>query len=194
MRIEERIERKRRCGWRKPGGIYVVSGGMPRECGKLPFPLVVCPICHSGIKFSRGWTWINLAELLKDKPCRFDCSKFEEPCILNDDCISSLTKVGLLWIGEKFYTATMFAMEANDMGISRRIPNIPRGFELGKTWIALAHRKSISDDSVDPAIMYMFKPTAIEYIVGGSESEEKLQRLVNKGVTLVNVTKDLGNV
>jgi hypothetical protein len=53
-------------------------------------------------------------------------------------------KAGLLWIGEEFYkTPEDFNREAGEMGISRRITSIPRGYEIGKTWVFLAHRKTI---------------------------------------------------
>jgi hypothetical protein len=57
--IENRVEAKRGCGYRKPGGTYLVSDSLGRECGKLPIPLDVCPTCHAGFKPTQGWTWVN---------------------------------------------------------------------------------------------------------------------------------------
>ena len=53
-------------------------------------------------------------------------------------------RVGLIWVGEKFYpTPQDFCAEAEKMGISRRIPAVPNDFVLGETWVWLAHRKAI---------------------------------------------------
>src|SRR5207302_1043216 len=51
---------------------------------------------------------------------------------------------GLLWIGERFYKTTYdFDREAAALGVSRRITAIPRGFQVGKTWILFAHPKAL---------------------------------------------------
>lgn len=52
-------EAKRGCGYRKVGGLYLVSSGAGLPCDRLPFPLTVCPTCSCGIKPSRGWTWVE---------------------------------------------------------------------------------------------------------------------------------------
>ena len=41
-----------------------------------------------------------------------------------------------------------------------------------------------------PGIFSMFIPTAIEYVVTGTETAEELDALENRGLTLVAVTKD----
>ncbi len=190
MTIETRIESARGCGYRKPGGIYIVGPIPALSCGRLPVPLTVCPCCHAGIKPSRGWTWIS-GELLnttfcsKDKEC-WDCNWLKPG-----------HKYGLIWIGEAFYrNPAAFIAEAAMAGISRRLSAIPRDFIVGITTVALAHRKAIVkyDDkgnaTFTPAVFTIFKPTAIEYIVRGDESEEKLQSLVDRGFTLIHVVKD----
>ena len=40
--IHKRVEGKRGCGFRKPGGLYMVSA-VSAPCGKLPTPLDICP-------------------------------------------------------------------------------------------------------------------------------------------------------
>src|SRR4029453_596753 len=140
MNIRISDEGKRGCGYRKGGGIYLVTDGHGRYCGALPIPLSVCPTCHAGFKPARGWTWVNLAALAAVR----GCSKVENcgDCPIADAVIQ---EVGLLWVGEKFYpTPHSFAAEAQEMGISRRISALPRRFKLGETWVALAHRKAIS--------------------------------------------------
>ena len=195
MNIETRHESRRGCGFRKAGGIYLVSSGYGRYCGALPIELSVCPTCKHGIKPARGWTWLNLADLVGSLPttdmisgqiviaCRSEkCGD----CPIAD---GKIQEVGLIWVGEKFYpTATSFSEEANRLGISRRISTIPRKFKLGETWVALAHRKAI-EALPDPkaGIFHLFKPVAIEYVVREDDSEEKLERLEERGLTLVRV-------
>jgi hypothetical protein len=43
------VEPKRGFGYRKVGGIYLVSGGKGRPCGCLPIPLHTCPSCRADI-------------------------------------------------------------------------------------------------------------------------------------------------
>jgi hypothetical protein len=184
MNIQTRHEARRGCGFRKAGGTYLCSSGYGRYCGALPIELSVCPTCHHGIKPARGWTWINLAALAAVRGCSKEGGCGD--CPIADGRIQ---EVGLLWVGEKFYpTANSFAEEANRMGISRRISTIPRKFKLGETWVALAHRKVI-EALPDPkaGIFHLFKPIAIEYVVRENDSEEKLERLEKRGITLVKV-------
>lgn len=136
------VEQKRGCGYRKVGGLYLVSGGAGVPCDRLPIELSVCPCCHGGIKQSRGWTWIDVAMLVG--------GDHGVPCLDSGFCplchdVKQLGKAGLLWIGEKFYpTPADFDREGVAMGISRRISAIPRNFKVGETWILLAHPKTIT--------------------------------------------------
>lgn len=201
--IEERIEGERGCGWRKPGGLYMVGDGPPAECCQLPFELHVCRTCGQGIKPTRGFTWIT-PRLLFDKIRLFNFGNCDKdpacalPHIVNSE---SVTYAGLLWIGEKFYkTDRAFVDEAKIMGMSRRIAQIPREFELGKTWVFLAHRKTQFEpptgihtkiDPADfrrPAIFAFFKPSRIEYVIDpDSDTPAKLEKLARRGITLVQV-------
>lgn len=91
------------------------------------------------------------------------------------------------------------------MGVSRRIPAVPKGFELGKTVVYLAHRRgqyrahvlgcavfSLKTDecncgAMEPVVITAFVPKAIEYVVKGTETEEELLRLEDRGIDLVEV-------
>jgi len=177
-----------------------VSPSEGRYCGALPVELGICPTCHHGIKPARGWTWINLADLTNAQGCKSPDSC--GGCPIAD---AKIQKVGLIWIGEKFYpTVEDFIKEASSMGISRRISAIPREFKLGETWIALAHRKCIPVETppgateldlgfpeitYKPGIFRVFKPIAIEYIVRGNESDQQLEKLEKRGISLVNVIR-----
>jgi hypothetical protein len=77
--IEVRVEGKRGCGYRKPGGLYLVAGKPNAPCGRLPIPLDVCPCCHNGIKPTRGWTWVQPKPLFAVKPCSFAAAPTEVP-------------------------------------------------------------------------------------------------------------------
>jgi len=203
MNIETRMEGRRGCGYRKPGGIYLVGPPSGRPCCKLPHQLSVCPCCGVGIKPTRGWTWVDADAFFKGECTDHTSTKRPmPPCPL----VLGLGRAGLLWIGEQFYpTVQEFNAEANKMGVSRRIHTVPREFKLGETWVMLAHRKVIPYE-VDieggimaeagiqltktewkPAIFSVFKPTALEYIVKGDETEEDLEKLVKRGLTPINV-------
>lgn len=197
MNIRTVIEKKRGCGFRVPGGIYLRTDGIGRLCGALPIELTVCPTCHHGIKPARGWTWINIAELAAVRGCHLE-QDLEKGC---GDCPIADAKIqmaGLLWIGEKFYsTVGFFSAEAASMGISRRITMVPRGFKLGETWVALAHRKAVifppnllgEGPVFKPGIFHIFMPKRIEYVVRDDDSDAKLETMEKRGFYLVRVVR-----
>jgi len=211
-------ERARGCGYRKEGGLYLVLPefkGQP--CGKLPLTLDRCPCCGAGIKFARGWTWIGGKETFAGKECTINDRVTKLTCVLENPP----EKMGLIWIGEKFYkTPEDWLNEGRDMGVSRRIKAIPNGFKTGETWVCVAHVDAIPGAYViedgqkqglcnhEPnakgtackkckakkekgkgAIFQVFKPSAIEYIVKGTETEEELTKLEERGISLVKVVK-----
>lgn len=185
MEIKVSYEAKRGCGYRKSGGKYLVSGGLMLPCGKLPIPLDVCPTCHAGIKPSRGWTWIDADKFIEGRECD---SHHCNICPLS----KPMGRVGLLWIGERYYkTTNKFISEVIKMGVSRRISTVPKDFKLGETWVFLAHRKVIqlAEFEYGSAIFHAFKPTAIEYIVKGGETEQELESLIKRGFTLVKLKR-----
>jgi hypothetical protein len=138
--IQLRIDHRRGCGWRKSGGLYLISEGLAAPCGRLPIPLEVCPSCGAGFKPSRGWTWLDADAFLKGHPCKPPDGECNVHCPLS----VPFGRVGLLWIGEQFYpTPEAFIREADRLGISRRINAMPKGFIVGRTWVWLAHRKGI---------------------------------------------------
>lgn len=196
------VESKRGCGFRKIGGLYLVGGNLSAPCDRLPFPLTVCPCCGEGIKFSRGFTWIQPETLfqgnhkpenkLKNLLGLNSCSCIESfkkgkasmcPCCMPEEVFNEIKTAGLIWIGDKFYSPEKFMDEAAEMGVSRRIKTIPRGFKIGETWLFFAHKKAITKtvqavESLDselfetediPGIFCAFRPTRIERIVKQSE-------------------------
>ncbi len=211
-KIQERVDQQRGCGFRKEGGLYLIAGGLSSPCGRLPVPLERCPCCGEGISFCRGWTWINLAKLTESTPCRLPAKKCGG-CPLNE----SIERAGLLWIGERYYSMDSFTEEAARLGVSRRIKALPNDFKVGETWVALAHISAVSKDCPEcgaapgsarpfilqskdcetcggeqyhaPGIFHLFKPTAIEYVVTGTETEDEIDALIKRGITPVRVTR-----
>jgi len=213
------IEAQRGCGYRKVGGLYIVSGELSEPCHKLPVPLHVCPTCHAGIKPTRGWTWVGRELLGADcsadggpaaytqwcKHCQFCVVCTPSKVDVRGDTPETVEKgkpgrFGLLWIGERYYpTPEAFMDEARRMGVSRRIPAVPKDFETGKTWVLMAHRKAIEvgseavsaaggDHYWTPGIVTAFCPLRIEQLVRQSEATpEKLAELEKRGITAVPV-------
>lgn len=214
-------EGPRGCGYRKGGGIYLVSSGLGEPCERLPLPVVQCPTCGHGVKPARGWAWLDGEEFFghikhgtegHDRRCPLGMrtNRVETPVsrggdtlppIITGDDGKDLTKVGLLWIGEKFYpTVAHFTEEAAVMGVSRRISQVPREFEVGKTWVFLGHRKAImqivdnkelgrGEVKFTPGVFRVFKPERAEYVVKGDETEADLEALVKRGLTPVAVER-----
>lgn len=219
LQIVNTIEAKRGCGWRKPGangvGVYLMGGELSAPCGRLPVPLLRCPTCDCGIKPSRSWTWIEPAGLFRVAR--------EQPCVdvmANGQLGSSACRVcpvgdamplgrhGLLWIGEAFYKSPHdFIREAAALGLSRKLPALPRGFELGKTWVYLAHRAAVQkvvDGAavVQPGVFSAFKPHRIDLVVDTDDpaqlperarklAEELIEAHGEHAVRLVKVTRDV---
>lgn len=183
------VEPRRGCGYRKIGGLYLVSGREGLPCDRLPFPLAICPTCSQGIKQTRGWTWIDPTALFRGGHVPCIDSRPNRCPVCNP---SQLKRAGLLWIGGKFYPTTdHFKMEAAELGISRRIRTIPHGFKLGESWILLAHPSAISDfdnDTTRPGIFMTWRPSRIEKILPVSKvvSEERT-KLEKRGITCVFV-------
>lgn len=187
------VEPKRGCGYRKIGGLYLVGNPGGFSCDRLPFPLTTCPTCGAGIKFSRGWTWV------------FPYNLFEgdhAPCYCKDRCpichpLKMGEKAGLMWVGEQFYTPQTFVQEALTLGISKRIPAVPQGLQLGKTWVLIAHKKGALHQKEGrlfktvpgPGIFYAFVPTRVEKVVTYEDlaNEQEMRKLERRGITPVPV-------
>jgi len=194
------IDKQRGCGWRKPGGLYLMSEGILAPCGRLPLDLNRCPCCGSGIKATRGWTWVNARLLFKDHPCQGTTKKAAKAactlCLLGNPP----EKAGLLWIGGAYYARPEdWISEAQVQGVSRRIHSVPKGLEIGKTLVLVAHRAHhLAFDQLTkvPAIFHAFIPQRIEYVVKGNEPQVVLDRLVKRGIEPVSVIREghLGSI
>lgn len=201
------------CGYRHSGkdgvGIYLVEGPATTEpCPRLPFPLTVCPCCGHGIKFSRGYTWID--PTLWFDPELPPVTEWDHPthqtrrCTLcNPAAVGH--RAGLLWVGEQHYpTAAHFAREANEMGISRRISAVPRDFVPGKTVVYLAHIRTVPPKATDllkdpkapwqPGVFRTFVPVAVDLVIDDPDNiPEKaisLKERLGDGARIVKVLPD----
>lgn len=182
------VEGPRGCGYRHPGGLYLMAGAPSEPCPKLPINLTVCPTCGGGIKPARSWTWVD-GDLLTD-PGPHGNDRHSTACPLTD----GVGPAGLIWVGEGFYpTPGAFLTEAAKLGISRRITTVPRDLEIGKTWVLLAHRRVLppahAGGEKRPGIFSLFRPTRIEYVIRGNETDEELERLVARGIEPVRVKR-----
>ena len=199
-------EKKRKCGYRRVGGLYLVDDGGGMPCDRLPFELTVCPTCSCGIKQSRGWTWVDVAGLVGGDHTPYNLCSCIGDCPLCSNTVA-MGRAGLLWIGEQFYpTVDDFLAEAREMGISRRIKAVPREFKMGETWVLLAHPKTGRrleaiysgeeitgyEETWSPGIFRVFKPKRIELIITEAQSNdaEFMESVSKRGLTPVVVATD----
>jgi hypothetical protein len=187
--IETRHDAPRRCGRRKAGGLYLMGAGLAEPCRRLPIPLLRCPTCDAGVKFSRGWTWVDGAALLETRACLNESERDCLLCPLAEAALAGQRSVGLLWVGAEHYPSPGdFDQEALELGISRRVRTLPHGFVVGETWVWLAHVHCIpTEDAWIPGVFSVFRPRAVEYVVKGDEDEAELQKLTDRGITPVRV-------
>jgi len=192
MRKVTLVEGKRGCGYRRSGkdgvGVYLMGMGAFQMCERLPFPLGVCPVCGHGIKFSRGWTWVEPMKLFAP-----DAEPVCDPAMVGHDhdrcmmCSPPDGKHGLLWIGRKHYTPASFTAEAREMGISRRLASVPRDFEFGQT-VYLAHVDAYipnvafgTEVEASPGIFTAFMPSHVDLVVDDlDEVPEKAMRIAKR--------------
>ena len=202
------VEQARSCGFRKVGGLYLCGNGVTVGCDRLPYKIENCPICGSGLKFSRAWTWLDWYgyagehedNAFAHKVCR--CSPMCPVChpAIHTPLLTPDKKVyGLLWVGEKFYSPDAFVRESMQLGISRRlpytgnIPRVPKNLKLGETWVLFAHKHVIYTgkdekgvDIYEPAIFHAFKPTRLELLLWQKDAtKERLTELEEAGITPV---------
>lgn len=197
--IETRYEPPRGCGFRRAGGLYLVSDrGDWVPCGKLPLAIPECAECarrgiRCGLRPVRGFTWLDADALFEPVACSLALAG--RPEHLRCPLGARVGRAGLLWVGEQAYpTPRAFLDEAVALGVSRRIPAFPKGLVLGETWVLLAHRRALPDPEREgafiPAVFQIFRPSRIEYVVRETDEEERLTKLEGRGATLVRVVRD----
>ena len=135
------IEAKRGCGFRKIHGLYMVADGLSAACDRLPIEIGACPVCNSGLHFTRGMTQINARKLWGiHTPCQ-DPEEIKVQCTC---CTPPEAPSYIMGVGVKFYpTPQDFILEGIAQGVSKRIAAIPKNFKLGETWIYLVHPHAV---------------------------------------------------
>lgn len=111
----------------------------------------------------------------------------------------------VLWVGRAFYTTETFSSEAAEMGVSRRLTQIPKGLVLGKTWVLLAHPDACYEPTSwgfnwlygdgeiarRPGVFYAFRPERLELLLRQSDATpERIAKEAARGVTVVAVPDD----
>lgn len=188
------VEQARGCGFRKVGGLYLCGEGAGMHCDRLPYKIENCPVCGSGIHFSRAWTWLHW-----DKYAGSHLDVCKDIAAMCPVCFPDRHQqpYGLLFVGEKFYSPDAFIRESMQLGVSRRLPftgNIPRApknLKLNVTWVLFAHKHVIytgkdvnNNDMYEPAIFHAFKPTRLELLIWQKDAtEERLDELEKADIT-----------
>jgi len=194
-KVVVKVEGIRGCGWRKLGGIYLVSDGPVEICGRLPALDRVCDCCGRNFidpTINREWLEAKtLRSLVGSCKLGEECRRL---CIVEKILKEDIRSI-LIWVGTSFYkTPADFIAEAARMGISRRIQKgVPRGFVVGETPVLLAHRHCLWGGKVDgkdswlPGIFGAFIPQRIEVIVDEETSDEQIESYLRRGMTPVIV-------
>ncbi len=213
------VEAKRVYGYRQVHGLYLVGGILSAPCDRLPLPLEVCPVCGSGIKVSRVFTKINAAKIWGPHDKHTVSYKALDKSIVvttDDNCRDTIRpcfvcdpkdEVGfIMLIWEKNYsTPADFIKEGVALGVSKRIPFIPKELELGKTVVFFAHHKACVDNGLKlgtdgQVIAFIYKtgifaafiPQKVEGLYWESELKGKkgkklLEKLEKRGITPVSI-------
>ena len=181
-------EPKRGCGFRKISSrskvfYYLCGSGISLPCDRLPYKLDVCPVCGSGLKFHRGFQWLDWRRYAGEhNEC--ECDEYCYVCHPRQG-----ERYGLMWVGERFYTPRSFTLEAERLGVSKLVPTLPKELEIGKTKVLLAHRKAWKNR--EPAIFYAFVVKRVDVLVKAEEADEEwVERLREKGVNVIIVGRN----
>jgi hypothetical protein len=223
------LEAERGCGYRKPGGLYLMSGGPGVVCDRLPAPITPCACCGFEPGQNRALAWVpgrwlgehrtqRVRKVRLEWPGRFVVEREFRPCpdhgrehvalngaiLLGRDpvCEPSDERELLGWVGAKFYSPDSFNAEAAQLGVSKRIAELPSGLELGKTWVLLAHPEAcfepvswafrwlLGDGEVGraPGVIHGFIPTRVELVLHESlATPERVEKERARGVEVVIV-------
>jgi hypothetical protein len=202
-------EQKRGCGFRRIGGLYLVSDpGQHFNCDGLPLELQECDCCGFKPPFNRKLQLLKPAYIIQAEQNLHLKLKARgaagEICGCWKDCPTCHPdpkgSYGLMFVRQKSYTPSSFIKEALSMGVSKRIPEIPNWLKLGETWIFLAHLKTpnvclallkdnglhMKEPEMIPAIFYGFKPSRVELVCWkGQLGNDQILSLEKNGITPV---------
>lgn len=162
------MEIQRRAGYRRVGGIYLVSSKLHTNCELLPQPLKRCSHCGEGPNISRNITRLipfNYFEYNEVAPKEIDCKVCNPPKGIHY----------LMIVGKHLYpTPQYFINEAKEHGVSKRVPFIANHIIYNQTVIYLAHEKATP---VGWGIFGYFIPERAEKLIWESGLEDLDPRL-----------------
>ena len=208
------IEEKRGCGYRKLNALYLCGRYIGIPCDRMPVEIGACPVCGQGLHFTRSMTEVDPLTLWGiHQPCKdaATCMMCYPP--------SSSAEVGhyVMTVGKKYYSPRSFIEEATTMGISKRIPFVPKKLVLGTSVIYLAHleavevrespmmqeamaliagsseqTKLLEAETVKKAmgIFAAFRPQRVETLIREDElTDKKREELEKRGITPIPVPR-----
>ena len=171
-------EERRGCGYRTPGGVYMMGPAPTQPCCIFPVPVEPCCRCGHLVKQNRGWVWVSLRGVLGLEDADQCASGYE--CWLPGaaQAMGLDQRAGLLWVGASHYpTVRSFMAEAARVGVSKKLKAIPAGFEPGRTPVALAHPHAIQGDGeMKSAVFSVFMPDRVECVVTEEDAERGVER------------------
>lgn len=198
----------RGCGHRKIGGLYLTGDpGITLICDGLPLELESCGCCGFIPPFSR-----NLQRLHPQYIFQAELKKHKKTCGVGSQMLCSCPPTcpicspveqksfGLMFVGKKHYTPRSFIREAEQLGVCKRIPDVPKWLVLGETWVLLAHSEvpkvsleklkknemHMKEPEKMRAIFYAFKPQRIEMPMWKGEiTNDEILLLEKRGITPV---------
>lgn len=220
--VRKEVKVLRLCGYRKIGGLYLVGSLLSRVCDRLPYKLLPCMTCGKLYEFNRGVTktsgkgvfqlrHIDDLKIMRNAALLEDAEKgleMKDVCECPDNCpiCWPIDRVAaLVWVGKKFYTTELFTREAECMGISKRLPYIPKWLKLGETWAFLAHPEAVEVESAPgknggdqgklftkmPGVFHAFIAERVEKIMteaaASQLSQEEIDKLDAAGIDIVTV-------
>jgi hypothetical protein len=184
--IDNRIERKRLNGYRKPGHSYLVGERIPFQCCSLPVELPEYLMPSKGLHKMDFALWpaktVNSGKHCLEKNC----------------ALSTATEIaGYMWVPENEYpSASHWFTEVRTAPVNLDSFNVFKPVTLMGKFILVAHRVAIVDYSdgcqgwVDPetrkahttikykpAIFAMFQVQDLHYIVSTEKPDAKLKKL-----------------
>ena len=181
-------KRERGCGFRSPGGNYIMGGAWPTPCDRLPMPIPVCATCGTTIEFFRGAKKINPRDLFKVHPEVRDQINF---CSCTPACPVCYPPIKgwVMWVGEQFYTIESFMSEARSQGLSKRIAQFPKEMAPGD-YLYLAYKKGYQERGTEdwkPVIFTASIISRFEHVLTDKQKEnpEYIANLESKGVVPV---------
>lgn len=139
------IEPKRLCGYRTVGSLYLIANPNFTTCHRLPLPLnVPCSSCGQIPRFNSSISYISPLKIFQ--PCSTCIQYPDDKALCSAECpvCNPQLQGFLVWVGSLYYTLSSFLAEANTLGISKKIPFIPKFFHPGIPWY-FAHAKAMKN-------------------------------------------------